>query len=323
MKETPVRRLLSFAAAGCCAVTSLVLGVTNVEAEPGADLRADLTYTSDWGTGFVGSVVVRNLGDAPTDGWRLEFDLPPSQTVSSAWNADLSSDGGGYVLTNASWTAAIPAGGSVTVGMQGSSTGPAADWTNCLIDGNPCEGGTTDTTTLPDTTTTTVPDTTTTEPDTTTTTVPDTTTTVPDTTTTVPDTTTTTVPDTTGDKRVVGYFTQWSIYGRDFRLKDVNDSGQAAQMTHLNYAFADVSADATCRIADNFADYDKAFTAAESVDGVADNFNGQVLRGNFNQILELKEANPGLRALISLGGWTFSRNFSTAAATRPPAVRSS
>ena len=37
--------------------------------------------------------------------------------------------------------------------------------------------------------------------------------------------------------RVVGYFEEWSIYSRDFTVADV----QAADLTHLNYSFFDVS----------------------------------------------------------------------------------
>ena len=50
-------------------------------------------------------------------------------------------------------------------------------------------------------------------------------------------------------------------------------------------------------------------SAGHSVDGVADT-NSQKLRGNFNQLKELKAAHPGLKVLISIGGWTLSKYFS-------------
>ncbi|MEF2277404.1 glycosyl hydrolase family 18 protein [Deinococcus sp. YIM 134068] len=126
-------------------------------------------------------------------------------------------------------------------------------------------------------------------------------------------------PPATGGYRRVGYFTQWSIYSRNYRLADVQRSGAAATLTHLNYAFGGISPDLTCTVtaqgkSDAFADYGKAFTAAESVDGVGDTWD-QRLRGNFNQLRELKARNPGLRVLISLGGWTWSREFSDVALT--------
>ena len=45
---------------------------------------------------------------------------------------------------------------------------------------------------------------------------------------------------------------------------------------------------------DAWADYQTRFTAADSVDGVADTFN-QPLAGNFNQLKELKAKYPNLK----------------------------
>jgi chitinase len=120
--------------------------------------------------------------------------------------------------------------------------------------------------------------------------------------------------------RRVGYFIQWGIYGRGFLVKDLVSSGAAARLTHINYAFGNVSAGGECFIVnqpgegDAWADYQKGFTDAESVDGVGDTFD-QPIRGNFNQLRELKAMFPDLRVHISLGGWTWSRHFSDAART--------
>ncbi|WP_349985020.1 glycosyl hydrolase family 18 protein [Stenotrophomonas sp. WHRI 8082] len=125
-------------------------------------------------------------------------------------------------------------------------------------------------------------------------------------------------------KRVIGYFTQWGIYGRNYRVKNIDASGSAAGLTHINYAFGNVRNN-RCEVGvtqpsdantgaggDAFADYSKAFAAGESVSGSADTWD-QPLRGNWNQLKQLKAKHPGLKALISLGGWTWSRGFSSAA----------
>ncbi|HEX6291232.1 MAG TPA: glycoside hydrolase family 18 protein [Herpetosiphonaceae bacterium] len=112
---------------------------------------------------------------------------------------------------------------------------------------------------------------------------------------------------------IVGYFTQWGIYRRNYMVKHVHVSGSAQRLTHINYAFADVSATLKCASADTFADYAKAFDTTESVDGVADPTSGPVLRGNFNQLRKLKAMYPHLKVLISVGGWTLSDYFSNAA----------
>ncbi|GIF20986.1 chitinase [Actinoplanes tereljensis] len=112
----------------------------------------------------------------------------------------------------------------------------------------------------------------------------------------------------------VGYFTQWGIYGRGFPLAKVQNSGAAAKLTHLNYAFGPVTAAGVCDSADPWADWGTSFSDANSVDGVAD-VAGQPLAGNLHQLAELKAKNPKLRVLISLGGWTGSAYFSDAALT--------
>ena len=120
-------------------------------------------------------------------------------------------------------------------------------------------------------------------------------------------------PDKADYKRV-GYFTQWGIYGRQYFVKNLDTSGQAANLTHVNYAFGNVDATGRCASADPWADWQRPFPASESVDGVADE-PGQALAGNFNQLRKLKLKYPELKVLISLGGWTLSKNFSDAVLT--------
>ena len=124
-------------------------------------------------------------------------------------------------------------------------------------------------------------------------------------------------PDLNG--RRVAYFAQWRIYS-GFFPKAVDESGAADRLTHINYAFGNVSEDGRCFIrneagvGDAFADFQRVYSAAESVDGVADS-DTQPLRGNFNQLRKLKQRHPQLRNLISLGGFTWSKFFSNAALT--------
>ncbi len=116
-----------------------------------------------------------------------------------------------------------------------------------------------------------------------------------------------------GDKsdKVVGYFTNWGIYGRNYKVKDIETSGAADRLTHILYAFGN-TAGGRCSVGDSWADYEKPFAAEESVDGVAD-VAGQPLFGNFNQLRKLKAMHPGLKVVWSFGGWTWSEGFSLAA----------
>jgi chitinase len=113
-------------------------------------------------------------------------------------------------------------------------------------------------------------------------------------------------------QRTVGYYTQWSGYGRNFLVKDLVANGTAKKLTHLNYAFGFLDESGKCYSSDPWADYQRPFTAEQSVDGVAD-VAGQALSGNFNQLKKLKAKYPKLRINMSLGGWTGSKYFSNAA----------
>jgi len=122
-----------------------------------------------------------------------------------------------------------------------------------------------------------------------------------------------------GDRfKRVAYFIQWGVYGRDYHVKDMDTSGAAAKLTHINYAFGFVNPEGACYSADPWADWQRPVPAEQSVDGVADE-PGQALNGNLNQLRKLKAKHPGLRTLISLGGWTGSKYFSDAVLT--PASR--
>ncbi|HXM56411.1 MAG TPA: glycoside hydrolase family 18 protein [Candidatus Dormibacteraeota bacterium] len=112
----------------------------------------------------------------------------------------------------------------------------------------------------------------------------------------------------------VAYFVQWGIYARQYFVKNVATSGQAARLTTINYAFGGISADGTCTSLDTWADFQRPVGADESVDGVAD-APGQALNGNFNQLRKLKAQFPHLRVVMSLGGFTGSTFFSDVALT--------
>jgi chitinase len=141
-----------------------------------------------------------------------------------------------------------------------------------------------------------------------------------------------------GKRLKVGYFAQWGIYGRQYFVKNLDTSGAAAKLDVVNYAFENLDpTNLTCQAGvtkgvsanpqdpdegtgagDADADYARPMSAAQSVDGVADDGWGR-LRGNLNQLRKLKAKYPKLKVVVSLGGWTYSKFFSDAAAT--PASR--
>ncbi|WP_370023130.1 glycosyl hydrolase family 18 protein [Planotetraspora sp. GP83] len=118
---------------------------------------------------------------------------------------------------------------------------------------------------------------------------------------------------TPGGKKVIGYFTNWGVYARNYHVKNLVTSGSAAKLTHIIYAFGNV-AGGQCALSDTYADYDKFYDAGSSVDGTSDTWDAGALRGNFNQLRKLKKLYPNIKVLFSFGGWTYSGGFTQAAA---------
>ncbi len=105
------------------------------------------------------------------------------------------------------------------------------------------------------------------------------------------------------ERRVVAYFAEWGIYGRQY----YPSSMPLHKVTHINYAFANISADGRIALGDPYAAIDKAYPG--------DTWD-QPLRGNYNQFNNvLKAQYPHLKTLISVGGWTWSGRFSDVALT--------
>ncbi|MBK8259185.1 MAG: glycoside hydrolase family 18 protein [Polyangiaceae bacterium] len=105
------------------------------------------------------------------------------------------------------------------------------------------------------------------------------------------------------DKRVIGYFAAWAVYGRDYHVPEI----PADKLTHINYAFANISDQGECVLGDAYADTDKYYPG--------DSWDPGAKRGSFHQLEILKANHPGLRTLISIGGWSWSGKFSDVALT--------
>lgn len=100
--------------------------------------------------------------------------------------------------------------------------------------------------------------------------------------------------------KIVGYYTNWAMYRKpSFKPSDINPK----LVTHINYAFVKPEKDGTLTLLDPWADTDYR----------TDWNSEKPFWGNFKQLQDLKNNNPHLKTLISVGGWTLSDNFSTLA----------
>jgi len=118
-----------------------------------------------------------------------------------------------------------------------------------------------------------------------------------------------------GQKKILGaYFEEWSIYYAGYNIANLQQNGVANKLSHLMYAFANVTTTpaAGCAIADSWADYQTPYLPS---------VNGQPypgpMYGNFAAIQQLKGLHPNLKVLMSIGGASSSNTqaFQTAAST--------
>ncbi|HZW94535.1 MAG TPA: glycosyl hydrolase family 18 protein [Candidatus Eremiobacteraceae bacterium] len=110
-----------------------------------------------------------------------------------------------------------------------------------------------------------------------------------------------------------GYFEEWGINYAGYNIADLQKNGVADELTHLIYAFGNVTPTSppACAIADPVAAYQNSRLPSVSGKPYA-----APLYGNFGAIQQLKELHPRLKVLISLGGQAGDvTGFVTAAAT--------
>lgn len=104
----------------------------------------------------------------------------------------------------------------------------------------------------------------------------------------------------------VAYLISWGIYARNFNVWNIDPRG----LTHINYAFANI-ADGEIVLGDPWADVEKVNS------GQGDSWSDppDYLHGNFYQLYRLKQAYRWIKTGISVGGWTWSGDFSRVAST--------
>ncbi len=92
-------------------------------APPPPPCAVSYRMNSEWPGAFQAEVTVRNVSGVLIEGWTLRWRFPDGQTVSQMWNGTVAQDGPVVSVTNASYTALITPGGTVSVGFNGTSKG--------------------------------------------------------------------------------------------------------------------------------------------------------------------------------------------------------
>lgn len=103
------------------------------------------------------------------------------------------------------------------------------------------------------------------------------------------------------------------IYDRKHHVVDL----QADKLSHILYAFANVNLDGTIVLGDPWADTDIKLDKDKTLDGVVDPWKEKDLdlHGNMKQFALLKQRNRHLKVSLSIGGYSWSSNFSAIASS--------
>lgn len=255
-------------------------GNPNVTVQSGS-VRVNFTVTQDWISGFQGEFKLTNTGSQTLTNWRLEFDFGP--VISSAWDASVQGQGGRYTATPMTWNSGIAPGATVSFGFLGSPGNVKVSPQKIVltVQGAPTPSPTPSSTPTP------------------------TATPLPSATPPMP-TPSPTPPPTGGPKlsgkKIVGYFVEWGIYQKNYHVADI----PASKLNVINYAFAKPTSAGDVVLFDEWAAVQRPYPG---------DLTSQPLLGNFHQLLKLKQANPHLITMISIGGWTLSGEFSDIALT--------
>ncbi|WP_035735411.1 extracellular catalytic domain type 1 short-chain-length polyhydroxyalkanoate depolymerase [Glycomyces arizonensis] len=83
---------------------------------------AVIDVVNDWGSGWQGNVLI-TAGDSAVSGWTLNWTWPSGQSITSSWNADVSSSGSSVTAGDVGWNADIAAGQTMNAwGFVGSGS---------------------------------------------------------------------------------------------------------------------------------------------------------------------------------------------------------
>jgi len=102
--------------------------------------NCSVTYSlvNSWQGGFQGQTVVKNTGSSAINGWTLAWTFPGDQKITQLWNGFYTQSGEAVRVTNASYNAAIPPGGTVVVGFTGTFTSNDTSPTAFTLNGTSC-----------------------------------------------------------------------------------------------------------------------------------------------------------------------------------------
>ncbi len=134
------RIALALSVATGAAITCTVVNAVAAQAATGCGVTYSIA--SQWAGGFGANVTVTNLGD-PVTSWTLGWTYSAGQTVTQAWNANVTQSGATVTATNVSYNGSLATGANATFGFNGSWTSSNPVPSSFTMNGVTCTGGVT------------------------------------------------------------------------------------------------------------------------------------------------------------------------------------
>jgi mannan endo-1,4-beta-mannosidase len=106
--------------------------------QPAGACKVAYSVVGQWAGGFQGDVKVTNTGSTAVNGWKLAWSYANGQVLTQSWGATYAQSGAAVTMTNASYTASIPAGGTVTFGFLSNWNGTNTAPTVFTLNGTRC-----------------------------------------------------------------------------------------------------------------------------------------------------------------------------------------
>jgi cellulase/cellobiase CelA1 len=103
--------------------TTTTPSTTMMTTGPSGSCSATVEVVNSWPCAYQAEVTV-SAGSQPVNGWTVGLDLG-SSTLQASWNAQMDGTTGAITATGVTWNTSIPAGGSVSFGIQVTGTPPS------------------------------------------------------------------------------------------------------------------------------------------------------------------------------------------------------
>ncbi|WP_435207611.1 cellulose binding domain-containing protein [Micromonospora sp. bgisy143] len=91
--------------------------------------RATASIDSRWGTGFVATVTVRNVGTQPLDQWHVSWRWAGDERIQAVWGGVVDPAGADVVVRNAPYNGTLAPDGVTTFGLLATASAPPAGLT--------------------------------------------------------------------------------------------------------------------------------------------------------------------------------------------------